>query len=248
GSEGGSGTFTNYGGNGGSGGKILYAGGTVTLQSEATPCISGGKCGYGCNNDPANVGADAVITVCGSPVMKSGENSKDANFAEGYNNENYFHVHYHADSDENCFCDVCGTFLGSDHIVISLGAQIKTETSSLRLGAFYNGIILDDEQREAVKDLGMIFYPKHLLGEDILDFNNTNAVRMSANAIIEFVEDQAFADYETFTFYVSIVGIPSNGYNTKIAFRPFIILGDNTIEYGEVMERCYNDVVNKQSQ
>ncbi|MBQ0108955.1 MAG: hypothetical protein KBS44_01575, partial [Clostridiales bacterium] len=130
-----------------------------------------------------------------------------------------------------------------NHIVTSLGAKIKTDTSSLRLGAFYNGKILDDEQREAVKDLGMIFYPKHLLGEETLNLDNTKAVRMSATGIEEFDSEKTFEDYETFTFYVTIVGIPENGWNTKIAFRPFIILGNGTIEYGEVLERCYNDVV-----
>ena len=152
-------------------------------------------------------------------------------------------IEEHIDEDTNGFCDTCGTLLGSEHIVKSLGAQINTATSSLRLGATYNGKLLEKSEREAVKDMGTIFYPSHLLGEETLDLDNSKAVRMSANAIIEFVEDQAFADYETFTFYVTIVGIPENGWNTKIAFRPFIILGNGTIEYGEVMERCYNDVV-----
>ncbi|MBQ0108993.1 MAG: hypothetical protein KBS44_01770, partial [Clostridiales bacterium] len=150
-------------------------------------------------------------------------------------------VENHYDNDFNGCCDGCDAYVGSK-IVVSLGAKIKTETSSLRLGATYNGKLLERSEREAVKDMGTIFYPSHLLGDDILDLNNANAVRMSATAIEEFEEDKVFADYETFTFYITIVGIPEGGWNTKIAFRPFIILGDGTVEYGEVMERCYNDV------
>ena len=149
----------------------------------------------------------------------------------------------HFDEDMDEYCDVCDEILGYEFVVVSLGAKINTKTHSLRLGAFYNGYILEKEEREAVKDLGTIFYPSKLLGESALDLDNTDAVRISAVAIEEFDVEKVFADYETFTFYVTIVSIPENGWNTKIAFCPYIILGDGTIEYGEVMERCYNDVV-----
>ena len=149
----------------------------------------------------------------------------------------------HSDSDGNHFCDKCGDFLGSGYAVLSLGAKVNEKTSSLRLGAFYNGEILTSAERASVQDLGMLFYPSHLLGENTLDLSNTNAARMSATAIEEFNENKTFVDYETFTFYATIVNIPDKGKDTNISFRPYIIYGECTF-YGDVLARSYNDVVN----
>lgn len=68
----------------------------------------------------------------------------------------------HSDSDGNHFCDKCGDFLGSGYAVLSLGAKVNEKTSSLRLGAFYNGKILTSAERASVEDLGMLFYPSRL--------------------------------------------------------------------------------------
>lgn len=128
------------------------------------------------------------------------------------------------------------------NVVVSLGAKINEKTFSLRLGAKYNGYLLGADEIASVEDLGMIFYPSHLLGENVLDLDNANAARMSATAIEEFDERKTFADYETFTFYVTIVNIPEKGRDTNISFRPFIIYSEGTF-YGKVLERSYNGVI-----
>ncbi len=128
--------------------------------------------------------------------------------------------------------------------VVSLGAKVNESTSSLRLGAQYNGYFLTPEEIESVEDLGMIFYPSHLLGDNELVINTPGAARLSAVAIDEeyFDPDKTFADYETFVFYVTIVNIPDKGKDTDIAFRPYIIYSEGTV-YGETLERNYNDTL-----
>ncbi|MBQ0110227.1 MAG: hypothetical protein KBS44_08140 [Clostridiales bacterium] len=131
----------------------------------------------------------------------------------------------------------------SDYVVRSLGAKINENTSSLRLGARYNGFLLGAAVRASVEDLGMLFYPSHLLGENTLDLKSVSAVRMSATAIEEFDSAKKFVDYDSFTFYVTIVNIPDKGKDTDISFRPYIIYSAGTF-YGDVLARSYNDVVN----
>ena len=132
--------------------------------------------------------------------------------------------------------------ISSEYAVVSLGAKVNEKTSSLRLGARYNGFLLDADERASVQDLGMLFYPSHLLGENALDLKNANAARMSATAIEEFDENKTFVDYDSFTFYVTIVNIPDKGKDTDISFRPYIIYGEKTV-YGDVYERNYYSVL-----
>ena len=152
----------------------------------------------------------------------------------------------HCDENMDRICDACDSSISSELCVVSLGAKINESTSSLRLGAAYNGYLLFDWERENVEDLGIIFYPTHLLGSEHLELENEKVAHVKANGIVEFDPDKAFKDYERFTFYVTIVNIPKGGYDTKISFRPYIILGSDVIVYGDVMERCYNDVLNAQ--
>ena len=136
-------------------------------------------------------------------------------------------------------CAVTVTAKFGDSAVLSLGAKVNQNTSSLRLGAKYNGLAITEQQRASVEDLGIVFYPVHLLGENSLDIFNSSAARVSACGIEDFDEDKAFGDYESFVFYVTIVNIPDKGKDTDIAFRPFIIY-DGAVEYGEVLARNYN--------
>ena len=132
--------------------------------------------------------------------------------------------------------------LGDDRVVVSLGAKVNEKTSSLRLGARYNGFFLGSAERASVEDLGMLFYPSHLLGETALDLANVSAARMSATAIEEFDSAKKFVDYNSFTFYVTIVNIPDKGKDTDISFRPYIIYDAGTV-YGDVYERSYYSVL-----
>ena len=136
-------------------------------------------------------------------------------------------------------CAVTVTAKFGDAAVLSLGAKVNQNTSSLRLGAKYNGLAITEQQRASVEDLGIVFYPVHLLGENSLDIFNSSAARVSACGIENFDEEKAFGDYESFVFYVTIVNIPDKGKDTDIAFRPFIIY-DGAVEYGEVLARNYN--------
>ena len=130
-------------------------------------------------------------------------------------------------------------------VVRSLGAKINETTNSLRLGASYDASSLDKEARVTVTDIGIVFYPSHLLGEDSLDLENENAVSISACGIEEGYDPaKKFTDYDSFTFYVTIVNIPEYGRDTNISFRPFIVFGGETVCYDGTMQRSYNYVLN----
>ena len=136
--------------------------------------------------------------------------------------------------------------ISSEYAVLSLGAKVNEKTSSLRLGARYNGFLLGAAERASVEDLGMLFYPSHLLGTSALDLGNASAARMSATAIEEFDAAKKFVDYDSFTFYVTIVNIPDKGKDTNISFRPYIIYSkiySKKTVYGDVYERSYYSVL-----
>lgn len=145
--------------------------------------------------------------------------------------------------------DVTVTAVFETFIVVTLGAEINEESSSLRLGALYNGglFIEDKDTRKAVDDfgdLGIVFYPSHLLGEEELTLETSGAAYRSAIGIVEYDEDKHFEDYESFVFYVTIVNIPEHGKDVNISFRPFITYGNGETEYDIVMERSFNYVKN----
>ncbi|MBQ0110222.1 MAG: hypothetical protein KBS44_08115, partial [Clostridiales bacterium] len=132
----------------------------------------------------------------------------------------------------------------AENYVLSLGGKVNKTTFSLRLGASYDASSLDKDARASVTDIGIVFYPAHLLGEDSLDLENENAVSISACGIEEGYDPaKKFTDYDSFTFYVTIVNIPEEGRDTFISFRPFIIFGGETVCYDGTMQRSYNYVL-----
>ncbi len=132
----------------------------------------------------------------------------------------------------------------AENYVLSLGGKVNKTTFSLRLGASYDASSLDKEARKTVTDIGIVFYPAHLLGEDSLDLENEHAVSISACAIDEGYDPaKKFVDYDSFTFYVTIVNIPEKGRDVDISFRSFIVFNEETVCYDGTMSRSYNGVL-----
>ena len=186
-------------------------------------------------------GSAEIVDSVGSLTDEAWYFAYDEDLEDEYDNMDCFLVG--EDGDYTAPIAKSLAILNSDYVVRTLGAKINENTSSLRLGAKYNGYLLASAERASVEDLGMLFYPSHLLGETALDLKSVSAVRMSATAIEEFDSAKKFVDYDSFTFYVTIVNIPDKGIDTDISFRPYIIYSEGTF-YGDVLARSYNDVVN----
>lgn len=126
--------------------------------------------------------------------------------------------------------------------VTTLGAAINTVSPALRLGARYetaylaSGVAATD-----VSDLGMVFYPTRLLGENELNISTSGSMHRSAQGIANYDSTKVFSDYTTITFYVTIVGIPYNGLDDEISFRAYCTYGETTI-YSDTMSRSYDYV------
>ena len=118
----------------------------------------------------------------------------------------------------------------------------NTACSGLRLGCKYDASKISPERRFDITDMGVVFYPtRFLVSELTLEIEGAASVR--AVAIEEYVPGNVFTDYETFTFYATIINIPASGKDKEISFRPYVIYNDGVIEYGDVLARSYNYVV-----
>ena len=127
--------------------------------------------------------------------------------------------------------------------VVALGAQINTNTISLRLGAQYNADFIPEGA--VVENLGMVIYPEHLLGAAELTLNTPGAVVMRATGIANYDPAKSFFDYEQIIFYVTITSIPYKGVNTGISFRAFYTYtldGITTTVYSDKATRSYKYV------
>ncbi|PKM62795.1 MAG: hypothetical protein CVU97_03615 [Firmicutes bacterium HGW-Firmicutes-21] len=127
--------------------------------------------------------------------------------------------------------------------IIALGSQINTSTVSLRFGAQYNADFIPEGA--VVRNLGMVLYPEHLLGQAPLTVSTPGAVVMTATGIANYDPTKTFYDYEQIIFYVTINSVPLQGMNTGISFKAFYTYtlgGVTTIVYSEKMTRSYQFV------
>lgn len=129
--------------------------------------------------------------------------------------------------------------------VTSLGAKINLESPALRLGAKYETEYLPTGiTSEDITDLGIVFYPTRLLGENELSVETVGAISVSASGIENYDPELTFADYETITFYVTIIDIPANGLDDEISFRAYCSYGEEVI-YADTLSRSYDYVLDE---
>lgn len=130
--------------------------------------------------------------------------------------------------------------------VSTLGAKINTQYPSLRLGAFYDSTKLANLDLEIsdVTDVGIVFCPARFVSGELTK-ETSGAVALSAVGIEEYDPDKKFSDYESFTFYVTIVAVPVKGYDTMIAFRGFFSTEDGDVYAVDTLERSYQYVLDK---
>ena len=131
--------------------------------------------------------------------------------------------------------------------ITTIGAKVNTVTPALRLAAKYDATLLSVARKD-VEDIGIVFYPSRLLGDNELTYDTTGALKLSAYGIDaeDYVDGQEFADYDSFVFYVTIVNIPANGMDDMISYRGYIKNYDRVggaITLAELTnERSYNYV------
>ncbi|MBQ9848409.1 MAG: hypothetical protein IJO64_05065 [Clostridia bacterium] len=130
--------------------------------------------------------------------------------------------------------------------IITLGAKINTDTSSLRMGAYYTADWIEGEKTsENITDMGIVFYPVHLLGKNELSLKTEGALKQSATGIVEYDASKVFVDYEAFTFFTTITNIPEKGLDTEIAFRGYVVYDDGTVFFSDTLARSYNYVAGR---
>ena len=123
--------------------------------------------------------------------------------------------------------------------VESLGAKVNTVTKSLRFGATFT------KSESKVVSLGMLLIPEEKLGKNVLDLEYAQANELVANIrtmrIENYVDGQAFDDYETVTFTVTVNGLEGHE-DAIICARPYVVYEDDTVEYGRLVLRSYEAV------
>lgn len=128
--------------------------------------------------------------------------------------------------------------------VESLGAKVNTEKYGLRMGAE----LVRDNSRGEVLDLGMLVISENLLGSDELNLeyaaSNSSVADVKARTIENYVDGQEFEDYETITYYVTILGLEEYT-SENIVARPYVTYRTDSgvvTYYGDTMVKNYNDV------
>lgn len=123
--------------------------------------------------------------------------------------------------------------------VESLGAKVNTVTKSLRFGATFT------KGEGKVTSLGMLLIPEEKLGGNVLDLEYAQANTLVANVrtmrIENYVDGQAFDDYETVTFTITVNGLEGHE-DAIICARPYVVYEDGTVEYGRLVLRSYEAV------
>ncbi|MBQ4316858.1 MAG: hypothetical protein IJC20_01290 [Clostridia bacterium] len=144
--------------------------------------------------------------------------------------------------------------------VTSLGAKVNPSYNgkkTIRFGARYTEEfirrqnVVDGTDYWMVADVGIIILPTHILGDEELTLNTSNTAGASAQDIVNWqnVPDEGtnFADYESFVFYVNLVGVEGIE-NMPLTFRSYVDYynADNGSEtyYSIPLERSYDGVYN----
>ncbi len=129
--------------------------------------------------------------------------------------------------------------------ITSLGAKANTELAGIRFGTEYKSDVTLGE----VTQLGTLLIPEAKLGSDklTLDLDNPQVVNVEARTIdpADFIDGKAFEQYESFTYYVTVIGLDGHEADNIVA-RSYITYssnaGVNTV-YADAISRNINEVV-----
>ncbi len=139
------------------------------------------------------------------------------------------------------------TFSTINPPVVSLGAQVNSTLYGIRFGATYNKVFGYGE----VTGLGFLLISEYRLGDNALDLNYESnsaiadyVVKVEARTIVEYVEGKDFSDYETFTFYASVVRLDrKDNLDDNIVAVPYITYATGKSFVGEQLKNSYNGVL-----
>ena len=126
----------------------------------------------------------------------------------------------------------------------NIGAKVNTELSGIRFGTtFKNDVSLGE-----VVSLGTLLIPEAKLGASELTIDSANSlvVNVPARTIAaeDYVASKAFEDYESFTYYVTIIGLDGHE-SENIVARSYAVYSANTgvtTVYADAITRNINEV------
>ena len=127
----------------------------------------------------------------------------------------------------------------------SLGAKINTGLVGIRFGTSFK----NDPMLGEVVALGTLLIPEAKLGDSelSLDAENDYVLDVPARTIAleDYVPGKPFEDYDSFTFYVTLIGLEGHE-NENIVARSYAIYKANTgvsTVYADTITRNYADVL-----
>ena len=126
----------------------------------------------------------------------------------------------------------------------NIGAKVNTELAGIRFGTTFK----NDATLGLVVALGTLLIPEAKLGASELTIDSANSliVNVPARTIAaeDYVEGKAFEDYESFTYYVTIIGLEGHESDNIVA-RSYVTYsansGVNTV-YADAITRNINQV------
>lgn len=127
----------------------------------------------------------------------------------------------------------------------SLGAKANAGSNGLRFGATYTKVDTNGE----LTDLGFLLISNYRLGDNTLDLNYASnseiasyVIKVTACGIEEYEEGKAFDDYDTCTFYATVIGLADYADQDVVAV-PFAAYANGKVVYGEQIVNNLNGVL-----
>ena len=127
----------------------------------------------------------------------------------------------------------------------SLGAKANAGSNGLRFGATYTKVDTNGE----LTDLGFLLISNYRLGDNTLDLNYASnseiasyVIKVTACGIEEYEEGKAFDDYDTCTFYATVIGLADYA-DQDIVAVPFAAYANGKVVYGEQIVNNLNGVL-----
>ncbi len=137
------------------------------------------------------------------------------------------------------------TFYIPKDSIASLGAKANESSSGLRFGATYTKVDTNGE----LTDLGFLLISSYRLGDNTLDLDYANnsaiasyVIKITACGIEEYEEGKAFDDYDTCTFYATVIGL-GNYADQDIVAVPYAAYASGKVVYGEQIVNNLNGVL-----
>lgn len=191
--------------------------------------------GYGFGSIIENLAIGDVVYIYGFNFTNETSADQLSNNVSGV----YFCTHEPIMGD-----DYYGYVAPPEPNIKNIGAKVNTELAGIRFGTtFKNDVTLGE-----VVALGTLIIPEAKLGSDelTLDLNNDLVKNVPARTISadDYVAGKAFEDYESFTYYVTVIGLQGHESDNLVA-RSYVTYNANTgvnTVYADAITRNINDV------